>query len=284
MRRLLVLGAAIAVMVIGIAPVAGAGNDLVCTGAVSSGTYDNVTVPAGESCQLSGSVVVQGDLKAKGAINVIVSGVTIEGNVKIEESTGSLVVFNAGTRVLGNFEAVKNTVDDIVLIGSAVSGGIVVDGNVKIADNTTPTVAANANTFGGDVTIKGNMTIDAVQAFCNEVTGGNVELSENTATGADGYIEFLADCSIFGLPLGGETNGNITVKKNVATSYVALVLSPTPKNVVVSENTTGYLLVGAMEIGGNLTCTKNDPDPSTFDFTSGADLPNTVAGNDKCTD
>lgn len=284
MRRILVLGAAVAVMVIGMAPVAGAGNDLVCTGAVNSGTYDNVSVPEGESCELSGSVVVQGDMKAKGAANVVVSGITIEGNVKIEKSTGSLVLFNGGTTVLGNLELIDNTVGGGVLAGSCGSGGIAVDGNVKVAENHAPVVAANCSTYGGDVTIKGNQVVDTVQAFCNEFTGGNVELSENAATGADGFVEFLSDCSIFGIPLGGETNGNITVKKNVATSYVAVASSPTPKNVVVSENTTGYLLVGAMTIGGNLTCTKNNPDPSTFEPESGVDLPNTVAGNDKCTD
>ena len=282
MRKLLVLGTTIALLAITNAPAAAAAHDLVCTGAVSSGTYGNVTVPAGNSCQLGGSVVVQGDFAATGAVDIVVSGATIEGDVRIEQSTGSVVILNSDATVRGNLEVADNTTD-IVLVGSAVSGGVLVVGNVEITGNTAAVVAANGSTFGRNVSITHNTTTDVVQVACNVFTGGNVDLSSNIATGESGLIELVSDCAASGLPLGGEVNGNITMTENVAT-YVALGASYTPKSVEFSHNNAEWTFVGGMVVGRNLTCTGNTPDPSTFDIFTEQDYPNTVSGKDGCTD
>lgn len=283
MRKLLVLGTTIALLAITNAPAAAAANDLVCTGAVSSGTYGNVTVPAGNSCQLGGSVVVQGDFAATGAVDIVVSGATIEGNVRIEQSMGSVVILNGDTTVRGNVEVADNTAD-IVLVGSVGSGGVLVVGNVEITGNTAAVVAANASTFGRNVSITHNTTTGRVQVACNVFTGGNVDVSSNIATDEFGFVELVSDCAAYGLPLGGEVNGNITMTENVATWYVALGASYTPKNVEFSHNTAELTFVGGLEVGRNLTCTGNTPDPSTFDIFTGQDYPNTVSGKDGCTD
>lgn len=283
MRKLLVLGTTIALLAITNAPAAAAANDLVCTGAVNSGTYGNVTVPAGNSCQLGGSVVVQGDFAATGAVDVVVSGATIEGNVTIEQSTGSVVILNSDTTVRGNVEVTDNTVEDVVLVGSAASGGVMIDGNVEITGNRASAVAANASTFGRNVSITHNTTTDVVQVACNVFTRGNVDVSSNIATGEFGLIELVSDCTASGLPLGGEVNGNITMTENVAT-YVALGASYTPKNVEFSHNTAELTFVGGLVVGRNLTCTGNTADPSTFDIFTEQDFPNTVSGKDGCTD
>lgn len=281
MRKLLVLGTTIALLAITNAPAAAAANDLVCTGAVNSGTYGNVTVPAGNSCQLGGSVVVQGNFVATGAVDVVVSGATIEGNVRIQQSTGSFVILNGDTTVRKHVKVADNTVD-LVLVGSAGSGGVMIDGNVKITGNTASAVAANASTFGRNVSITHNTTTEAVQVACNVFTGGNVDVSSNIATDEFGFVEILSDCAADGLQ-GGEVNGNITMTENVAT-YVALGLSYTPKNVKFSHNTAEWTFVGGMVVGRNLTCTGNTPAPSTFDIFTGQDYPNTVTGKDRCTD
>lgn len=281
MRKLLVLGTTIALLAITNAPAAAAANDLVCTGAVSSGTYGNVTVPAGNSCQLGGSVVVQGDFAATGAVDIVVSGATIEGNVRIEQSSGSVVVLNSDTTVRGNVEVADNTVENVVLVGSAVSGGVTIDGNVEITGNTAAAVAANGSTFGRHVSITHNTTTDVVQVACNVFTGGNVDVSSNTATGEFGFVEILSDCAADGQ--GGEVNGNITMTENTAT-FVALGLSYTPKNVEFSHNTAELSFVGGLVVGRNLTCTGNTPAPSTFDIFTNQDYPNTVSGKDDCTD
>ena len=206
-QKLLVLGTTIALLAITNAPAAAAANDLVCTGEVSSGTYGNVTVPAGNSCQLSGSVVVQGHFVATGAVDVVVSGATIEGNVRIEQSTGSAVVLNRDTTVGGNLEIADNTVEDVILVGSTNTGGVTIVGNVEITGNTAEAVVANASTFMRNVSITHNAATDAVQVDCNVFTGGNVDLSANIATNEGGLIELVSDCTVFGLPLGGEVNG-----------------------------------------------------------------------------
>lgn len=280
MRKLLVLGTTIALLAITNAPAAAAANDLVCTGAVSSGTYGNVTVPAGNTCQLGGSVVVQGDFTATGAVDIFVSGATIEGDVRIEQSTGSVVILNGGTTVGGNLEVAHNTTD-IVLVGSAVSGGVMIDGNVEITGNTAAVVAANGSTFGRHVSITHNTTIDVVQVACNVFTGGNVDVSSNIATAEFGFVEILSDCGADGLQ-GGEVNGNITMTENVAT-YVALGLSYTPMNVEFSHNTAELTFVGGLEVGRNLTCTGNTPAPSIFDIFTEKNYPNIVSGKDGCT-
>lgn len=281
MRKLLVIGTTIALTAVMNAPAAAAANDLVCTGAVSSGTYGDVTVPAGNSCQLGEGVVVQGNFVATGAVDVVVSGVTIEGNVRIEQSTGSDVILNSGTTVGGNVEVADNTVDT-VFVGSAISGGVTIDGNVEITGNTAEIVVANASTFGRNVSITHNTTTEFVQVFCNVFTGGNVDVSSNIATGELGYVEVLSDCTVFGLPLGGQVNGNITMTENIATYYVALAASYTPKNVEFSHNTAESTFVGGLSVGRNLTCTGNTPAPSTFDVVTEQDYPNTVSGKDRC--
>lgn len=253
MRKLLVLGTTIALLAITNPPAAAAANDLVCTTVVSSGTYGNVTVPAGNSCQLGESVVVQGHFVATGAVDVVVSRATIEGNVRIEQSTGSVMIINSD-----------------------------IDGNVEITGNTAAVVAANLNTFGRHVSITHNTATNFLQVDCNVFTGGNVDLSSNIVTGEEGFIELVSDCTVFDIPLGGEVNGNISMTENVAT-YVVLGVSYTPKNIEFSHNTAEWTFVGGM-VGRNLTCTGNTPDPSTFDIFTEQDYPNTVSGKDNCTD
>lgn len=66
--------------------------NLTCNGVVSSGTYKNVTVNAGDSCTLTGNVEVLGGVHAKpGAKNVIVK-VEVGRNIQVNGATGTVYV------------------------------------------------------------------------------------------------------------------------------------------------------------------------------------------------
>jgi hypothetical protein len=70
-------------VVLVVAPLSGAGNDATCSGTLPPGTYDNVTVPAGSSCTLNSSHVIQGNLKMEpGALTVDVRNTSVGGNVE----------------------------------------------------------------------------------------------------------------------------------------------------------------------------------------------------------
>jgi len=69
---------------------ASAADDTVCDGVLSAGTFKNVVVLAGTSCTLSGAVVVEGNVIANDAVDVVVQGtsttpIPIGGNVHIED-------------------------------------------------------------------------------------------------------------------------------------------------------------------------------------------------------
>ena len=62
-----------------------AGDQRICSDeTITSGTFSDVIVEAGTSCTLTGSVIVEGDVDADGAVEVRIIGIRIEGNVRVE--------------------------------------------------------------------------------------------------------------------------------------------------------------------------------------------------------
>ena len=172
MKGFTLLALVLTITVLLVAPTAAA-NDTLCTGALA-GEHDNVIVPDGATCNVTGAQI-KGNVKvlAGGSLNVFApttvggdiqadpghryvrllgTGVVVMGDVEAKGSIGALdggaAGYLAGTDIRGNFEWEENR------IGLTATGGTI-GGNVK----------AEKNFGGGDIT--GN------------TIGGNVECKEN---------------------------------------------------------------------------------------------------------
>lgn len=260
---------------------AGASAATECVGTLSGGTYGNVTVPKGESCALDDTVVITGNFTADRAVDVVLSGTSIDGDVTITKTTGSFVVINAGTTIGGNVTVNNNDEAFVILVGSCASGGISVAGDATVNGNDAVfAVAANCSTFDGNVTMNNNTAeLDggSVQADCSTV-GGNLTANNNTAY----LVEVLGDCTLFGGP-AGSTAGNVTFNGNfgfgdvVGEGGAAVFGFVGAQNITVKNNTgVAGIAVGANDVVGNLICSGNDPDPIDFGF------PNTAGGANTC--
>jgi hypothetical protein len=160
-------------------------DDARCVGSLPPGTYDNVVVPRGADCFLSGAIV-RGNVKAlRGAalfsnVNRIAGnlegdrprfvgsvGDTIGGNVHVSGATGqpgfpfdtlSVNVFVCGAQVTDGNVAVKKSRNGTVVVGTQLEEcqGNIVAGNIKVEDNFIPPnefLAVGRNTVGGNVQV-----------------------------------------------------------------------------------------------------------------------------------
>jgi predicted phosphodiesterase len=199
----------IAVTVAG-APPASA-DDTTCTGTISSGSLDNVIVPSG-NCVLTGSVVVDGNVKQLGG-NLKVDGIPVGGNVQAEgggftevfEATversvqikkttglaqvqGSIVGADIQVEEKndGSIEIVSNDVEGNVQIWKNSGGSIilvednVIDGNLQCKENA-PSPTVTANTVSGDIECAG----DSVASEQSSSTSGAVVADFNFAAAGD---------------------------------------------------------------------------------------------------
>ena len=207
-------------------------NHVVCTGADLTGTLDNVIVPKGATCVLVSGVLVKGNVKievganfqavetyigslyADGVANMALQGVTVEGNIEVK---------GAG---------------DIGLSGVTVEGNVHVNGAMSI-DFSDVTVKGNIetnetlNVVLSDVTVEGNVQIKKTTVLGNvyiswSMIDGNVEIERQNG----GYIEFT----------GSQVGGNVKLTKNHT------ILESPP-------------ILDGNNIGGNLECEKNSPAP-----------------------
>ena len=269
---------------------------------ISGGTLDDVIVEKGTSCTLM-NVVIDGNLKAKGAKDIMIMEVKVEGNVEIKKSAGSVEIRGAqidgnlrivgatsalievaDAQIDGNVAVKRNTVTGIFPppAGEPLQGVIFIrrngiDGNLTVSNNEAPGLVqvgscqSGGNAVDGNVTVIGNSGGIAVAVNCSEVDG-NIALRNNTVVG--GTI-FAGDEDV---QVNGDTvGGNVIVKGNTAPDQVSVGATvPDPIQGVVFRNV----------IDGNLLCFGNDPDP-----TSESDPPfdpvedgNVVDGNLDCSD
>jgi hypothetical protein len=216
MRRVLLLVAlAVSSLVLVVAPSATA-DDSLCVGTLT-GTHDNVVVPPGATCFLSGATVrgnvkaladsklevfsstVHGNVEGRAADSVVVTQSTVRENVNIFEggpAAGPVFGTVACTVVTNICEAavVSSTVTGNVHIekvtGSIRVGSILIptagrpfpNGNVQVYDNVVPA--------GEDLVVANNSVAQNIQVYKNRgpgqktVTANNadqIQCFENTA-------------------------------------------------------------------------------------------------------
>ena len=127
-----------------------------CTGSVGARTLDNVKVPDGRTCRLTGTVV-KGTISVGSTSTLVADAVRVVGNVQGGNSARIIVT---DARVGGSVQIVQGGVADI--------RRNVINGDI-LFDDQRRSVIANRNRVGGNL-----------QAFQN--TGG-VELRRNVIDG-----------------------------------------------------------------------------------------------------
>jgi hypothetical protein len=173
----------LAVLVLSVAPSAMA-EETDCTGALGAVTVDNLRVPEGETCTLTGTKV-KGTVKVEVDATLKAMGVRVIGNVQAEEATK--VVVRDNSKVGGSIQIVKG--EKAKVLDSRIKGDILYDeqfGTLKANDNM---IGGQLQTFKneGPLTMNGNEIEGDLQAFENEgpltITGnridGNLQCKEN---------------------------------------------------------------------------------------------------------
>jgi hypothetical protein len=202
-----------------------------CTGAFT-GTADNVVVPEGEHCEMSGATVT-GHVFVRPGASLRASDSEIGGNVKGIDS--SWVCLQFGTQAGGNFDVTGGDLGTTTGFDVSTSvGGLAkvrenagltfidaanVGGNVDVSNNTG-TLEIEFNTIGGNVKIENNV-VPAVY------TGGPPE----PAPGGCGFPSSLV------IPINMSIFGNLLPSRNM---HVLDNTGPGTKTVV--ENTVKHIV------------------------------------------
>jgi len=281
-----------------------AGDQRICSDeTITSGTFSDVIVEAGTSCTLTGSVIVEGDVDADGAVNVLIIGIRIDGNVRVEDSLGTLILIR-NSEILGHVDLVNNTIDpgNIVVIGTTIAGHLKTENNLVQDRITIGACRTLGNSVGGNVTIREN-TVDDIQLACNNISGnvsikanaastdirapgntvnGNVTIRDNSATSRFVLGSFIANS---GRELPSNTIlGNVVIRGNANLSKSIVIGSDSSLDgnniggsLTVEDNTAqDEILLKSNSVSNDLKCKNNDPDPVVVN--------NIVDGELDCTD
>jgi hypothetical protein len=138
--------------------------DRVCRGVLGRVLADNVTVPAGATCALRGTLV-RGDVVLGRGSSLNADRAIVFGSIK---GDGSRMLLVAGqTRVAGSIEW--------KLSGEAMLLGALIDGDIKLEENTGRLTAIE-NVVQGDIQVEKNRSVIVIQG--NRVDG-NLKCHEN---------------------------------------------------------------------------------------------------------
>jgi hypothetical protein len=138
-----VLGTAGAVLLVGMVAAPAAADERTCRGSIGATTLDNVRVPTGATCTLTGTTV-KGTVKVERGATLKANRVRVIGNVQAE---GHRQVNVATSSVGGSIQLVQG--------GGAVLGGNRVTGDIQ------------------------SFTNSAAQRFTNNRVNGNLQCKEN---------------------------------------------------------------------------------------------------------
>ncbi|HEX5955039.1 MAG TPA: hypothetical protein VFY37_03810 [Solirubrobacterales bacterium] len=145
-------------------PAAAQAEETVCRGALGAVTVDNLLVPQGANCALTGTRV-QGTIKVQRNAALNAAGVRVIGNVQGENARN--VVVRGGSRVGGSVQVVQGqaaTVRDSVVTQDI------------LYDHNRAALRAISNTVGGN--IQAFQNTGGVQISFNRVNG-NLQCKEN---------------------------------------------------------------------------------------------------------
>ena len=138
--------------------------EYVCTSSIGAITVDNLFVPAGRSCTLTGTVV-QGNIVVGTNASLTASNVRVNGSV--QAVGGKNVVVRRGSRVNGDVQLKQG--------GSANIANTTIGGTLLFQSNLRA-LKANANSIGGDLQAFQNR---GGASITRNVINGNLQCKEN---------------------------------------------------------------------------------------------------------
>lgn len=177
-----------------IAPTPASAGDTECVGALT-GIHDNVVVPPGAVCALTGATVL-GNVKALENSRLFVFASTVRGNVEGDKASEVRVQFESqvggNVHVKGTDAGTFNAVDINVRVGGDVQfeegqGTVFVDdalitGDVVVIKNTGR-VEVEFNTVGGNVKVEDNVIQITGMSVVGNAVAGDMGVFKNTGEG-----------------------------------------------------------------------------------------------------
>lgn len=145
-------------------PATAQAEERVCRGSIGARTLDNVRVPSGATCRLTGTYV-KGTITVKRGATLVANRVRVVGNVQGENARN--VVVQRRSRVGGSVQVKQGR--SATVRGTRVIGDIQYDANRGY-------LRANGNRVGGSIQIVGNS--GGAEIFRN-VVNGNLQCKEN---------------------------------------------------------------------------------------------------------
>jgi hypothetical protein len=178
-----------------------------CAGAIGAETVDNLRVPQGAACTLTGTFV-KGTVKVERDATLTAEDIEVIGNVQAE---GARNVVLRGSRVGGSVQVKQG--------GAAETTGSQINGDIQY-DQQTEALLVSGNTVGGSVQVVGNT---GGASITTNTIDGNLQCKENAPppTGGGNLVHGNAEdqCATFGggpgAPGAGENgdDGAVTVRR-----------------------------------------------------------------------
>lgn len=136
----------------------------VCRGSLGAVTVDNLRVPQGATCTLSGTYV-KGTIKVERDATLQARNIRVVGNVQAENHKN--VVIGGSSRIGGSVQVKQG--------GAATVEGARITGDIQF-DANTRYLKANHNTVGGSIQVVGNR---GGAEIVRNVIDGNLQCKEN---------------------------------------------------------------------------------------------------------
>lgn len=170
MRTRLVVAAGAIALVAAIAVPGAFGETTKCIGTPVAGTttLDNVKVPRGATCTLSG-VKVKGNIKVGEDATLIATNVNVKGSIQAKEFTS--VRINGASKVGGSIQLLEGLGAGTL----ATISGTRVKGEIQLKDNMGTVVVSN-NLVNGDIQVFENAGASSIST---NMVGGNLQCKEN---------------------------------------------------------------------------------------------------------
>jgi len=196
MRVLGLFAAAVAVALTIASPAAA--RDIKCNGAFTGKTYDDVTVPRGAACTLTGSTV-RGDVKVLRNAYFQATGTAVRGDV--EGRAAQTVFIDTGSKVGGSVEAVRtvqfyvfnSTVGEDIepertVEAVQICGNTVRKGNIEVRRSGTDVLIGDPLAVGcrgnvvkrGDIWVTRNFSLVEFVLRGNTIMRGDLRVTNNT--------------------------------------------------------------------------------------------------------
>lgn len=157
-----------------------------CASVITSGTFNNVNVPANTGCTLEDSVIVKGNITVGVDASLDVEFIAVDGHI-VANGAGLLVIdgVSVGHNVIASGPQIVRINESVINGNVSISGSSTlvelfpntVNGNVNISNNNTPFGGGNtiaANTIGGNLVCTGNTPPPDNFGLTNAVSGQRV--------------------------------------------------------------------------------------------------------------